>query len=71
VDLCRTDDAQRIQRARLAQDVRRLIGFADAAVASAERLSAEGARGVADCTVVWRHWTDRLAEWGRVRALCH
>jgi hypothetical protein len=35
------------QRARLADNVRRLAGFADAAVTTARRLGAEGAR--------WRH----------------
>jgi hypothetical protein len=42
--------------------MRRLAGFADAAVASAERLSTEVPEGVAACTLVWRHWADRLAE---------
>jgi hypothetical protein len=49
------------QRARLADDVRRLAGFADAAVATARRLGAEVPQGVAACPLVWSHWADRLA----------
>jgi hypothetical protein len=49
------------QRARLADDVRRLAGFADAAVATARRLGAEVPEGVAACPLVWSHWADRLA----------
>jgi hypothetical protein len=41
VDLVPEGKAERLQRARLAHDVRRLAGFADAAAASAERLSAD------------------------------
>jgi hypothetical protein len=50
------------QCARLADDVRRLAGFADAAVATARRLGAEVPDGVAACPLVWSHWADRLAE---------
>jgi hypothetical protein len=53
------------QRARLADDVRRLAGFADAAVATARRLGAEVPDGVAACPLVWSHWAGRLAEWAR------
>ena len=53
------------ERAQLADDVRRLAGFADAAVDKATRLGAEVPEGVAACTVVWRHWAARLAEWAR------
>jgi hypothetical protein len=49
------------QRARLADDVRRLAGFADATVATARRLGAEVPDGVAACPLVWSHWADRLA----------
>jgi hypothetical protein len=41
--------------------VRRLAGFADAAVATARRLGAEVPDGVAACPLVWSHWADRLA----------
>jgi hypothetical protein len=53
------------QRAQLADDVRRLAGFADAAVDKAARLGAEVPEGVVACTVVWRHWAVRLAAWAR------
>jgi hypothetical protein len=53
------------QRARLADDVRRLAGFADAAVTTARRPVAEVPEGVAACPLVWSHWADRLAEWAR------
>jgi hypothetical protein len=43
------------QRAQLADDVRRLAGFADAAPGG------RGADGVAACPLVWSHWADRLA----------
>jgi hypothetical protein len=59
----RTDDAE--QRGQLADDVRRLAGFADAAVETATRLGAEMPEGVVACTVVWRHWARRLAQWAR------
>jgi hypothetical protein len=59
----RTDDAE--QRGQLADDVRRLAGFADAAVETATRLGAEMPEGVTACTVVWRHWAGRLAQWAR------
>jgi hypothetical protein len=59
----RTDDAE--QRGQLADDVRRLAGFADAAVETATRLGAEMPEGVVACTVVWRHWAGRLAQWAR------
>ena len=58
----RHDDDERVQ---LAEDVRRLAGFADAAVDKAARLGAEVPEGVAACPVVWRHWARRLAEWAR------
>jgi hypothetical protein len=51
------------QRARLADDVRRLAGFADAAVAVARHLDADVPDGVAACPLVWTRWADRLAEW--------
>jgi len=50
------------QRARLADDVRRLAGFADAAVTTARRLGADVPDGVAACPLVWSHWADRLAK---------
>ena len=53
------------QRARLADDVRRLAGFADAAVTTARRLGADVPEGVAACPLVWSHWADRLTEWAR------
>jgi hypothetical protein len=58
----RHDDDERVQ---LADDVRRLAGFADAAVEKATRLGAEVPEGVAACPVVWRSWAGRLAEWVR------
>jgi len=51
------------QRARLAGEVRRLAGFADAAVEEARRLGAEVPEGVAACPMVWSYWADRLASW--------
>ena len=60
----RRDDAE--QRAQLADDVRRLAGFADAAVKTATRLGADVPDGVVACTVVWRHWAGRLAQWTRL-----
>jgi hypothetical protein len=51
------------RRAQLADDVRRLAGFADAAADTARRLGAEVPEGVAACAVVWHHWAWRLAEW--------
>jgi transposase len=53
------------QRARLANDVRRLAGFADAATVTARRLGADVPEGVAACALVWSRWADRLAEWAR------
>jgi hypothetical protein len=53
------------QRARLADDVRRVAGFADAAAERARRLGVEVPEGVAACTVVWWHWHRRLAEWAK------
>jgi hypothetical protein len=53
------------RRARLADDMRRLAGFADAAAAQASRLGAEVPEGVAACALVWHHWARRLAEWAR------
>jgi hypothetical protein len=56
------DDGERVQ---LAEDARRVAGFADALVDKAARLGAEVPEGVAACTTVWRHWAGRLAEWAR------
>jgi hypothetical protein len=56
------DDDERVQ---LAEDARRVAGFADAVVQKAERLGAEVPEGVSACTVVWRHWGARLQEWAR------
>jgi hypothetical protein len=53
------------QRGQLADDVRRLAGFADATVAKATRLGAEVPEGVVACLVVWRRWAGRLADWAR------
>jgi hypothetical protein len=44
------------QRGQLADDVRRLAGFADATVDKATRLGAEVPEGVVACPVVWRRW---------------
>jgi hypothetical protein len=52
------------QRARLADDVRRLAGFADVAAQQANRLGADVPEGVAACALVWHHWARRLAELG-------
>jgi hypothetical protein len=56
------DDGERVQ---LAEDARRVAGFADALVDKAARLGAEVPEGVDACTVVWRHWAGRLQEWAR------
>jgi hypothetical protein len=53
------------QRGQLADDVRRLAGFADATVAKATRLGAEVPEGVVACLVVWRRWAGWLADWAR------
>jgi hypothetical protein len=53
------------RRAELADDVRRLAGFADAAVDKAARLGAEAPDSVAACMTAWRHWAGRLAQWAR------
>jgi hypothetical protein len=58
----RHDDGERVQ---LAEDARRVAGFADALVDKAARLGAEVPEGVAACTVVWRYWSARLQEWAR------
>jgi hypothetical protein len=58
----RHDDGERVQ---LAEDARRVAGFADALVDKATRLGAEVPEGVAACTMVWRHWAGRLAQWAR------
>jgi hypothetical protein len=58
------DDEQRVQ---LADDVRRLAGFADAAVDKATSLDAELPEDVARCAASWRRWATRLAEWARGR----
>jgi hypothetical protein len=51
------------RRARLADDVRVLAGFADAVVSEARRLGLEVPEGVAACVVVWSNWARRLREW--------
>ena len=51
------------ERALLADDARRVAGYADATLATARRLGAEVPEGVEACTVVWRHWAGRLSEW--------
>jgi hypothetical protein len=51
------------RRARLANDVRVLAGFADAIVDEARRLGAEVPEGVGACATVWRFWGRRLREW--------
>ena len=58
----RHDDGERVQ---LAEDARRVAGFADALVDKAARLGAEVPEGVSACTTVWRHWSARLHEWAR------
>jgi hypothetical protein len=60
----RHDDDERVQ---LAEDVRRLAGFADAAVDKATGLGVEVPESVAACPLVWRHWARRLALWARER----
>lgn len=49
------------RRAELADDVRRVAGYAEATVVTARRLKAELPEGVAECTAVWRAWAARLA----------
>jgi hypothetical protein len=49
------------QRARLADDVRRLAGWSHLVIAEARRLGADVPEGVAACPLVWSHWADRLA----------
>jgi hypothetical protein len=51
------------QRAQLADDVRRVAGYADAAAERARRLGAQVPDGVAACATVWWAWHRRLAEW--------
>lgn len=53
------------RRVRLADDVRRLAGYADVLVDEARRLGAEVPEGVGACPVVWHHWAWRLGEWAR------
>jgi hypothetical protein len=53
------------ERVQLAEDARRVAGFADALLDKATRLGAEVPEGVAACPVVWRHWAGRLAQWAR------
>jgi hypothetical protein len=53
------------QRARLADEVRRLAGWSHLVAAEARRLGADVPEGVAACATVWSHWADRLAEWAR------
>jgi hypothetical protein len=53
------------ERVQLAEDARRVAGYADALVDKAARLGAEVPEGVSACTVVWRHWSARLQEWAR------
>jgi hypothetical protein len=49
------------QRARLADEVRRLAGWSHLVIAEARRLGADVPEGVAACPTVWSHWADRLA----------
>jgi len=53
------------ERVQLAEDARRVAGFADALVDKAARLGAEVPDGVDACTTVWRAWSARLGEWAR------
>jgi hypothetical protein len=55
------------ERVQLAEDARRVAGFADALLDKATRLGAEAPEGVEACVTVWRHWAGRLAEWARGR----
>jgi hypothetical protein len=51
------------QRAKLAADVMRLAGFADATVAMARRIGAPLPGGVRNCLRTWHDWAWRLADW--------
>jgi hypothetical protein len=58
---CRRDT----QRVQLADDARRLAGYADAVVDRARRLGAPVPGSVALCPLVWRYWSWQLQEWAR------
>jgi hypothetical protein len=47
-------------RARLADDVRRLAGYAESVVAHADRLDVEVPEELADCVVMWWRWSRDL-----------
>jgi len=51
------------QRARLAADVRRVAGFADATVATARRIGAPLPGEVRGCLRIWHEWAWQLEEW--------
>jgi len=51
------------QRAQLADDARRTVGYMASVLADAERARAEVPEGVGACLTVWRSWAGRLAEW--------
>jgi hypothetical protein len=51
------------QRTRLATDVMRLAGFADATVATARRVGAPLPAEVRGCLRTWHEWAWRLGEW--------
>ena len=53
------------QRAQLAADVRRVAGFADAALDHARRLGAEVPDDVAASVPLWWHWHRRLVAWAK------
>jgi hypothetical protein len=50
-------------RAQLADDARRVAGYADAVVDRARRLGDEVPEDVGACTEAWRHWAGQLARW--------
>jgi hypothetical protein len=56
------DDDQR-RRRQVADDARRVAGFADAVIGEASLLGAELPEEVAHCASAWRHWAGRLATW--------
>jgi hypothetical protein len=53
------------QRARLAEDAHRTVGYMASVLADAERARAEVPAGVGACLTVWRSWAGRLAEWAK------
>jgi hypothetical protein len=53
------------QRARLAEDAHRTVGYMASVLADAERAGAEMPDGVVACLTVWRSWAGRLAEWAK------